>query len=123
MDETSKKVAKDPKRQERVKKSNETYMKRLKEQILEGNQLSTPSLTGNSTPFTPSSAPFTSSSIGNSTSFTPPHSTRPNDNYIYGVGILAVIATGVCAFFAYNLKIKNSSIKKMNQPPKRRHML
>ena len=102
MDETSKKVAKDPKRQERVKKSNETYMKRLKEQILEGNQLSTSSLTGNSTPFTPSSAPFTSSSIGNSTSFTPPHSTRPNDNYIYGVDILAVVATGVCAFFAYN---------------------
>ena len=35
MDKTSQKVTKDPKRQERGKKSHETYMKRLKEKILE----------------------------------------------------------------------------------------
>ena len=39
MDKTSQKVTKDPKRQERGKKSHETYMKRLKEKILEDNQL------------------------------------------------------------------------------------
>ena len=39
MDKTSQKVTKDPKRQERGKKSHETYMKKLKEKILEDNQL------------------------------------------------------------------------------------
>ena len=38
MDKTSQKVTKDPKRQERGKKSHETYMKRLKEKILEDNR-------------------------------------------------------------------------------------
>ena len=27
---------------------------------------------------------------------------KPNDNYIYGVGILAALAIGPCVFFAYN---------------------
>ena len=43
MDKTSKKVTRDPKRQERGKKSHEMYMKRLKEKILEDNQLPTSS--------------------------------------------------------------------------------
>ena len=44
MDKTSKKeVTKDPKRQGRGKKSHEMYMKRLKEKILEDNQLPTSS--------------------------------------------------------------------------------
>ena len=38
MDKTSQEVKKYPKRQERGKKSHETYMKRLKEKILEDNQ-------------------------------------------------------------------------------------
>ena len=37
MDKTSQKVTKDPKRQERGKRSQETYMKRLREKILEDN--------------------------------------------------------------------------------------
>ena len=41
IDKTSEKVIKDPKRQERGKKSYEKYMKRLKEEILEDNQLPT----------------------------------------------------------------------------------
>ena len=41
MDKTSEKVTKDPKRQEHGKKSHKTYMKRLKEEILNDNQLST----------------------------------------------------------------------------------
>ena len=39
MDKTSKKFTKDPKRQEQGKKSHETYIKRLKKQILTANQL------------------------------------------------------------------------------------
>ena len=28
--------------------------------------------------------------------------TRSNDSYVYGVGMFAVFAIGVCVFFAYN---------------------
>ena len=41
MDKTSEKVTKDSKRQERGKKSHDTYIKRLKEKILEEKQLLT----------------------------------------------------------------------------------
>ena len=101
-------VTKDPKRQERGKKSHETYMKRLKEKILEDNQLSTSFSTDNSTPSTPS------------------HPARSSDAYVYGVGILAVLAIVVCVFFAYNTSLaKNKKLvnEKQDQPPKRLHML
>ena len=46
------------------------------------------------------------------------------DTYAYGVGILAVLAIGVCVFFAYNtFQPKNLMNEKKYQPPKRRHML
>ena len=77
-------------------------MKRLKEKILENNQLPTLSPTDRSTPSTNSSTPSTSSFTGNSVPSTPPHTTRSNDNYVYGVGIVAVLAIGVCLFFTYN---------------------
>ena len=77
-------------------------MKRLKEKILENNQLPTPSPTDRSTPSTNSSTPSTSSFTGNSVPSTPPHTTRSNDNYVYGAGIVAVLAIGVCLFFTYN---------------------
>ena len=93
---TSEKVTKDPKRQERGKKSHETYMKKLKEKILEDNQTPTPSPTYRPAPSTPSSTPSTSSSTGDPT---PSHATRSNDTYVYGVSILAVLAVGVCVFF------------------------
>ena len=105
MGKTSKKVTKDSKGQEQGKKLHETYMKRLKKQILEDNQLPTPSSMGNSTPYTPSST-------GDPTSSTPSHTARPNDTYVYEVGILAVLAICVCVFFAYNLSsLKTPSIK------------
>ena len=47
-------------------------------------------------------------------------------NYVYGVGILAVFATGVCVFFAYNTfqpKNKKQANEKQNPPPKQRYML
>ena len=106
MDKTSKKVTKDPKRQERGKKSHETYMKRLKEKVLQDNQLPTPTPTDGSTPSTSSPTgdptPSTSSSTGDPTPSTPSHTTRSNDTYIYGIGMLAILAIGVCVFFVYN---------------------
>ena len=52
-------------------------------------------------------------------------SVQSNDTYVSGVGILAVLAIGVCAFFAYpkNKKQDNDHQHEQNQPPKRRHML
>ena len=49
---------------------------------------------------------------------------QSNDTYVYGVGILAVLAIGVCVFFAYNTsENKKQANEKQDQPPKRRHML
>ena len=55
---------------------------------------------------------------------------QSNDTYIYGVGILAVLAIGVCVFFIYNtFQSKNlindrlAAQHEQKQPPKRRHML
>ena len=86
MDKTSQKVTKDPKRQEIGKKSQETYMKRLKEKRLEDNQLPTPSPTDKPTPSTSSSTgdstPSTPSSIDNSRPSTNTATTRPNVTYV-----------------------------------------
>ena len=49
MNKTPQKVTKDPMRQERGKKSHETYLKTLKEDILRDNHLSTSSSTNNFT--------------------------------------------------------------------------
>ena len=51
--------------------------------------------------------------------------TRSNDTYVYGVGILAVLAIGVCVFFAYDTfqpKNKKIVIEKQDQQPKRLHV-
>ena len=51
---------------------------------------------------------------------------QSNDTYVYGVGILAVLAIGVCVFFTYNAsQARNKKIvnEKQDQPPKQRHML
>ena len=102
-------------------------MKGLKEKILEDNHLPTPSPTDRSTPSTPSST-------GNPRPSILSHATGSNDIYVYGVGILAVLAIGVCIFFAYNtfqLKIRKLTNdrstalheQKKDQPPKRRPMI
>ena len=60
------------------------------------------------------------------TSVTNTPTTKSNDAYVYGVGILAVLAIDVCVFFGYNTfqpKNKKQANKKQDQPPKRRHML
>ena len=45
-------------------------------------------------------------------------SVQSNDTYVHGVGMLAVLAIGVCVFFTYNKKVHEEPIK-----PKRCHML
>ena len=119
MSKTSEKVTKDPRRVEKDKNSYKTCMKRLKEQILEEYQPPTLSTFSSTCDHTPS----TSSPLCDLTSS---HATRSNDTYVYGVGILAVLAIGVCVFFAYNTsQAKNKKLvnEKQDQPPKRRHML
>ena len=50
---------------------------------------------------------------------------QSSDTYFYGVGILAVLAIGVCVFFAFNTFPKNKKPvnEKQDQPPKRCPML
>ena len=46
-------------------------------------------------------------------------SVQSNDTYVYGVGMLAVLAIGVCIFFAYNSFPKNK--KQTNEKNKINH--
>ena len=110
MEKTSETNTKDPRRVEQGKKSYETRMKRLKEKILEDNELPIPS----TSPSTCDPTPSTSS-----------HATRSNDACVYGVGILAVLFTGACVFFAYITFPKNKKLVNENydQLPKERHIL
>ena len=108
-------------------------MKRLKKQILEEHQPPTSSSACDPTPSTSSSTCDPTSSTCGPTLSTSSH--RSNDTYVYGVGMLAVLAIGVCVFFAYNSFPNNSFLynsfpenkklanEKQDQPPKRRHML
>ena len=45
-------------------------------------------------------------------------SVQSSDTCVYGVGMIAILAIGVCVFFTYNKKVHEEPIK-----PKRRHML
>ena len=51
---------------------------------------------------------------------------QSNGAYLYSVGTLAVLAIGVCVFFAYETSQaanKKQVNEKQDQPPKRRNML
>ena len=53
-------------------------------------------------------------------------SVQSNEANVYGVSILAVLAIGICVFFAYKTSQaanKKQVNEKQDQPPKRRHML
>ena len=130
MDKTSKKVTEDLRRIEQGKKSYEMCMKRLKEKILEDNQPPTPSTFSSTCDPTPSTSspicdptPSRSSSTCDPTPSTSSCTTRSNDTYVYGVGMLAVLAIGVCVFFAYKTFPKKLVNEKQDQPSKRGHML
>ena len=108
-------------------------MKILKEKMLEDSQLpmpSTPSYTGDPMPSTPSSTSdpvhSTPSPMVDPKPSTPSHALRSNDTYVCGIGMLVVLAIGVCVFFTYNtFQPKNKKLvnEKRDQPPKRRHLL
>ena len=84
---------------------------------------STPSSTDNSTPSTSfCTNRFTPSTPSSTDNFTPSTSSctaGSNDTYVYGIGILAVLANGV--YFAYKTfqaANKKQVNEKQNQPPK-----
>ena len=122
MDKTSEKVTKDPKRVEAARKGREKYMNKLKESILNDAKKGSRDTTNASNETTSTTNTITTPATSTINTTT----TRRNDNYVYGVGILAVLAIGVCVFFTYNtFQPKNKKLvnEKQDQPPKRRHML
>ena len=120
MDKTSQKVTKDPTRVEAGRKGRENYMNKYKESILNDARKGSGDTTNasNETTGPTHTATILSTSTNNTTT------TRSNNTYVYGVGMLAVLAIGVCVFFAYNTFPKNEKLvnEKQDQPPKRRHM-
>ena len=52
----------------------------------------------------------TNNSSNETTSVTNTATTRPNDTYVYGVGILAVLAISVYVFFTYNTFTNNKKL-------------
>ena len=94
-------------------------MKKRKEEMLRNKEQST---------VQPTEQPTEQSSVQSKVQ----SAVQSNDTYVYSVGILAVLATGVCVFFTYQAKNKKQGNdclevqheqKKQDQPPKRRNML
>ena len=127
IDKRSEKVTKDPKHVEAACKGRGKYMNKLKESILNdvkkgsGDTNNASNGTTNASNETTNATTTPATSTNNTTT-----TTRSNDIYIHGVGMLPVLAIGVCIFFAYNnsqAKNKKPINEKQDQPPKRRHML
>ena len=126
MDKTEK-VTKDPKRVEAACKGREKYMNKLKESILNDAKKGSKDTTNasNETTSAINTATTPAASTNNTTT------TRSNDTYVYGVGMFAVLATGVCVLFTYNTfqpfkKLLNDPLAAQHvqkQPPKIRHIL
>ena len=135
MGKTSQKaVIKDSKRVTAAGKGREKYINKLKESILNDTKKGSGDTTNASNETTnPTSNAKNETTSATNTAATPATSTnntttttRSNDTYVYGVGMLAVLAIGVCVFFAYNAshaENKKQVNKKQDQPPKRNHML
>ena len=98
MDKTPGKVTKDPKRFEAAHKGREKYMKKLKESIL--NDVKKGS--GDTTNARNEATSATNNANNETTNVTNTATTRSSDTYVYGVGMLAVLAIGAFVFFAYN---------------------
>ena len=66
-----------------------------------------------------------SNSSNETTSVTNTATTKSNNAYVYGIGILAVLAIGFVYFLTYNSfqpKTKKIVNEKQDQPPKRLHV-
>ena len=103
-------------------------MKKRKEEILRSKEQSTVQSTEQSTEQSTVQS-MVQSTKQSSVQSAVQGSVQSNDTYVYGVGILAVLAIGVCVFFAYKSFPKNK--KQSNDHPaaqheqkqKRRHIL
>ena len=127
MTEEEKKIITQEKHPERVAQGHKLVPlnKKRKEEILRSKEQSTKQSTVQSTvqPTELSTVHSTVQSTIQPTEQSTVHSTvQPNDAYVYGVGILAILAIGVCVIFAYpkNKKLVN---EKQDQTSKRRHLL
>ena len=131
MDKKSEKITKDPKRVEAGCKGRENYMNKYKDSILNDAKKGSGDATNTSNETTsPTNSPSneTTSPINNASNGTTSANNttlRLNDSYAYGIGILAVLAIGVCVFFTYNTfqpkKLINDHLvaqHEQNQPPK-----
>ena len=135
MDKASQKVTKDKdaKLVDAGLKGRENFMKKMKENILsnakKGGRDTTSSSNKTTSPTINASNEATSATnnaSNDTTSVTNAATTRSNDTYVYGVGIIDELAIGVCILLAYNTpqpKNKKQANEKKEQPPKRRHML
>ena len=133
MDKTSEKVTKDPKHVEAGRKGRKNVMNKLREDILNDakrgsrDTINTSNETGDITgPANNASNETTSPTNIATTPANNTTTTRSNDTYVYGIGMLVVLAIGACVFFAYStFQPKNKKLVNENQdqPPKRRHML
>ena len=92
MEKTLEKFTKNPKRVEAVREGRKKDMNKLKESILNDAKKGGKDTTNASNETTSAT----------NTATTPATTARSNDTYIYGIGMLAVLAIGVCVFFAYN---------------------
>ena len=115
MEKTSEKITKGPKHAEAGRKGRKSYMNKLKEDILNDAKKGSEdtSNASNETTNVTTNASNETTSVTNTTT-TPANNTttkRSNYTYVYGVGMLAVLAIGVCVFFAYNTFPKNLSMK------------
>ena len=106
-------------------------MNKLKESILNdakkggGDTTNANNETTNASNETTSHTTNASNETTGATNTASTHATGSDDTYVYGVGILAVLAIGVCVFFTYNNfpKSKKQANEKQGQPPKRRYVL
>ena len=112
MDKASEKVTKNPKRVEAARRGRKKYMNKLKESILNDAKKGGGDTTNASSETTSATNTTTNPAVSTTT--------RPNDKYVYGVGMLPVLAIVVCVFFAYNIfqpKKKKQANEKKDQPP------
>ena len=107
-DKTSQKVTKDkdPKRVEAGHKGRGNYMKKMNKDILndakKDGRDTTKSSNETASSIINSGNETTSVTTKSSNETTTVPTTRSNDTYIYGSGIITILAIGVCVFFAYN---------------------
>ena len=99
MGKTSEKVTKDPKRVEAASKGREKYMNKLKGSILNDAKKGSRDTTNTSNETTSPTTNASNETTGPANNTT---TIRSSDTSVYGVGILAVLAIGVCVFLAYN---------------------